>query len=341
MKTWRIEGAFGLDQLKLRDLPDPQPGLGELLLEVSAVSLNYRDWMMVSGSYNPRQPLPLIPCSDAVGRVIAKGPGVKRWNEGDRLCPIFAPRWLGGEPSVDRIRSTLGGPLPGTLTQRIVVPQESVVSPPAHLSDEEAACLPCAGVTAWSALCTLGGVKAGDTVLIMGTGGVSLCALQLAKALGARIILTSSSDEKLAKGERLGAHETINYQRDESWGKTARELSGGGVDLVVEVGGASTLNQSLAAVRPGGTIALIGVLSGVKAPVLITPILMKQIRLQGVLVGDRDGFEALNRCLELHQIQPVVHRVYPFEEAPRAFKKLASGQHFGKVVLSVSVPVRK
>ncbi len=337
MKAWRIEGAFGLNHLTIRELPEPRPGLGEVLLQIQAISLNYRDWMMVSGSYNPRQPLPLIPCSDAVGQVIDKGPGVQRWQEGDRVCPIFAPKWLGGEPTVDRIRSTLGGPLPGTLTQKIVVPQESLVAPPAYLSDAEAASLPCAGVTAWSALSTLGKVKAGDTVLIMGTGGVSLCALQLAKALGARIILTSSSNKKLAEGKRLGAHETINYLEDESWGRTARELCGGrGVDLVVEVGGASTLNQSLAAVRPGGTIALIGVLSGIKAPILITPILMKQIRLQGVLVGSRDGFEALNRCLGTHQIRPLVHRVFPFEEAIDAFRELASGQHFGKVVISGS-----
>jgi NADPH:quinone reductase-like Zn-dependent oxidoreductase len=330
-----IEGAFGRDHLRLVERADPAPGAGELLLRVRAASLNYRDLMMVEGRYNPRQPLPLVPCSDGVGEVLACGEGVRGFAPGDRVCPIFAPRWLAGRPDRERLRSTLGGPLDGTLRELMTIPAESVVRPPAHLSDAEAATLPCAGVTAWSALVEHGGVRAGDTVLVLGTGGVALFALQIARLHGARVVVTSSSDEKLARARELGAWETVNYRREAAWGKRVRELTGEGVDHVVEVGGAGTLAESLRAVRIGGTILLIGVLAAGEAPFSIVPVFMQQVRVQGILVGHREAFAALVRALEQHGTRPVVDSVYPFEEVPAAFEHLAAGAHFGKVCLAI------
>ena len=335
MRAWQVEGAFGRDHLRLVERDEPQPGPGELLLRLRATALNYRDLLMVEGRYNPRQPLPLVPCSDGVGEVVAMGDGVRGFAVGDRVCPLFAPRWLAGEPNRERLRSTLGGPLDGTLRERMTVAAESVVRPPAHLSDVEAACLPCAAVTAWSALVEHGRLRAGETVLVLGTGGVSLFALQIALLHGARVIVTSSSDEKLARARALGAVETVNYVREPAWGKRVRELSGEGVDHVVEVGGAGTLAESLRAVRLGGTIHLIGVLAAGEAPLSIVPVFMQQVRIQGVLVGHRESFAALNRALALHRVKPVVDRVFPFSELPAAFDHLASGAHFGKVCVQL------
>jgi NADPH:quinone reductase-like Zn-dependent oxidoreductase len=337
MQAYVIQERFGLDQLQQVERPEPAaPGPGEATVAVRAVSLNYRDLMMVDGRYNPRQGLPLVPCSDGAGEVVAVGEGVTRVAVGDRVMPIFAQRWLGGLPTRERLRSTLGGPLDGTLQERLTVPAEAVVPVPAHLSDEEAACLPCAAVTAWSALVEVGRVKAGDTVLTLGTGGVSVFALQLGRALGARVIVTSSADDKLARARELGAWQGVNYRQDEGWGKTVAELTGGrGVDLVVEVGGAGTLAQSLQAVRPGGAVAVIGVLSGGATELSLTRVLMNKIRVEGVLVGDRDGFEAMARAIETQKLRPVVDRVFPFGEARAAFEHLASGRHFGKVVIRV------
>ncbi len=335
MRAWEVAGAFGRDHLRLVERDDPTPALGELLLRMRAASLNYRDLLMVEGKYNPKQPLPLIPCSDGVGEVEAVGDGVRGFAPGDRVCPIFAPRWLGGEPTRERVRTTLGGPLDGTLRERMTVAAESVVRPPAHLSDAEAAALPCAAVTAWSALVEQGKLRAGETVLVLGTGGVALFALQVAVLHGARVIITSSSDEKLARARELGAWETINYIREPAWGKRARELAGDGVDHVVEVGGAGTLAESLRAVRIGGTIHLIGVLAAGEAPLSIVPVFMQQVRVQGVLVGHRDAFEAMNRAFAEHQVRPVVDRVFPFEEVPAAFEHLGSGAHFGKVCVAI------
>lgn len=334
MKVYEIRDRFGLDRLLPAERPAPEAGPGELLLAMRAVALNYRDLMMVEGHYDPRQELPLIPCSDGVGEVVAVGEGVSRFAVGDRVCPIFAQRWLGGEPERDRLRSTLGGPLDGTLSERMAVPAEAAVAVPEHLSDEEAATLPCAALTAWSAVVTLGGVRPGDTVLVLGTGGVALFAFQIARLCGARVIVTSSSDDKLARARELGAWETLNYRTTPEWGKPVRRLTGGrGVDLVVEVGGAGTLAQSLRAVRMGGTVAMIGVLSGAEAPLSVVPILMQQVRVQGVLVGDRDGFEAMNRAFSEHRLRPVIDRVFPFDRVGDAFAHLASGAHFGKVVV--------
>lgn len=336
MRAWQIEGGFGLDRLTLAERPDPRPGPGQVLIRVRAVSLNYRDLLTVDGKYNPKQKLPLIPCSDGAGEVVAVGEGVTRAKPGDRVCGIFAQRWIAGEPNREKLRSTLGGPFDGMLAELVVLHEEGIVHVPPHLTDEEAATLPCAGLTAWSALVTEGRLKAGDTVLLQGTGGVSIFALQFARALGVRPILTSSSDEKLERARELGADGLINYREVSDWGAKARELTGGaGVDLVVEVGGAGTLDQSLKAVRMGGTVCLIGNLAGIVAQISLTAIFMQQVRLQGILVGHREGFEAMNRAIALHGLRPVVDRAFPFEEARAAFELMGAAGHFGKVCIRV------
>jgi len=336
MKSVVVSGAFGLDNLRVEERPDPVPGRGQVVLRMHAISLNYRDLLMVKGVYNPRQPLPLIPASDGVGTVEAVGEGVSRVAVGDRVCPIFATGWLAGEPTREKLKTTLGGPLDGSLTEKMLVPAESVVKAPEFLSNVEAACLPCAGVTAWSALVTHGNMSSADTLLTLGTGGVSIFGLQLAKALGARVIITSSSDAKLERARSLGADETINYKTTEEWGKAARELTGGrGVDQVLEVGGAATFAHSLKATRPGGTISIIGNLGGAATQVNFLPILMQNIRLQGVIVGHRESFEALVRAVTQSRMRPVVDRVFPFSDARAALEHMAAGSHFGKVCIDL------
>lgn len=342
MRAWAVEESFGLERLRLGERPDPdleKVAPGRVVLRVRAVSLNFRDLMMVQGLYNPKQPLPLIPCSDGAGEVVAVGEGVRNVRVGDRVATIFAQGWLAGAQRNEYITTTLGGPLDGTLRELMVVPAAAVVPVPAHLSDIEAATLPCAAVTAWHALTGSPGasrVKAGDTVLALGTGGVSIFALQLGQLLGARVIVTSSSDDKLERARELGAWATVNYVEEPEWGKRVKEITGGrGVDHVVEVGGAGTLSRSLQAVRPAGEISLIGVLSGTVRDLDIIPILMRGIRVQGVLVGSREHFEGMNRAIEAHGMHPVVDRVFGFDEVPAAFGHLASGSHFGKVCIEV------
>ncbi|HKI05412.1 MAG TPA: NAD(P)-dependent alcohol dehydrogenase [Thermoanaerobaculia bacterium] len=336
MRALEIRGGFGLENLALVERPDPRPGAGQVLVRLRAASLNYRDLLMAEGKYNPKQKLPLIPGSDGAGEVVEVGEGVTRVQPGDRVCGIFAQKWIAGTPTRDRLRSTLGGPLDGTLAELAIFDQEGVVKVPDHLTDEEAATLPCAAVTAWSALVTEGGVTAGDTVLVQGTGGVSLFALQLATILGARVIATSSRDDKLERVRGMGAAETINYREVPEWGKRAKELTGGtGVDHVVEVGGAGTLQQSLQAVRMGGTISLIGNLSGTKTELLLTQVFMQKIRLNGILVGHRESFEAMNRAIAAHRLRPVIDRVFPLAEAGAAFAHMAAGEHFGKIVVRI------
>jgi NADPH:quinone reductase-like Zn-dependent oxidoreductase len=336
MRAVELRDAFGLDHLALVERPEPRPGPGEVLLAMRRAALNYRDLLMVTGQYNPRQKLPLVPGSDGVGIVEEVGEGITRVKPGDRVCPIFSQRWLAGEPTREKVRATLGGPLDGTLTERMVLAAEGVVAAPGHLTDDEAATLACAGVTAWNALVSEGEVRAGDTVLVLGTGGVAIFALQFAKLLGARVIVTSSSDEKLARAKELGADEGINYRQTPEWGARVKELTGGvGADHVVEVGGAGTLDQTLRAVRIGGRVSLIGVLSGAKAEINVNRILMQHVRVQGVLVGHRESFEAMNRAIALHQMRPVVDRVFPLEDIRAAFDYLAAGRHFGKVCVAV------
>lgn len=334
MRVFELQGGFGLDHLVATERPDPEPGPGQVRLRLEAASLNYRDLLMATGRYNPKQPLPLIPCSDGVGVVDAVGPGVGRLRPGDRVATMFCQGWIAGEPSRERLRSTLGGPLDGTLAELVVLDQEGVAPVPEGLSPVEAATLPCAALTAWSALVSYGGVRPGDTVLVQGTGGVALFALQIAIAHGARVIVTSSQDWKLERIRDLGAWREINYRREPEWGRVVREMTGGrGVDQVIEVGGADTLAQSLRAVRIGGTISLIGVLSGVESTLPLTSILMQNVRLQGILVGSRDRFEGMTRAFEAHRIRPLVDRVFPFDEGREAFAYLAAGHHVGKICL--------
>lgn len=335
MKAVRINPEWGLDNLKLEEVPDaPQPGPGQVRLELRAASLNYRDLLMVTGAYNPKQQLPLIPCSDGVGVVESVGEGVADPKPGDRVCPIFAQEWFDGAPTRAALRTTLGGPRDGVLSELMTLPARAVVPAPEHLSDEQAATLPCAALTAWSALVTYGETRAGDWVLVQGTGGVSIFALQLAKLMGARVIATSSSDDKLERLRELGADHVINYRSDESWGKTAAKLAGGdGVDCVIEVGGGKTIAQSLRAVRPGGTVAVIGVLSGVATDLNLLPILMQNIRLQGIIVGHRAGFAAMNRAISAGRLEPIVSDTFPLADIRAALEHMKAGAHFGKICI--------
>ena len=336
MKVVEIAGSFGLENLRLTSRETPEPGPGEVRIKMLAASLNYRDLLMVNGAYNPRQPLPLIPCSDGVGVVESVGKGVDRVAPGDRVMPCFAPRWIAGAPTRDRLHHTLGGPVDGTLAEYMVLSQEEVVHAPEYLTDAECSTLPCAALTAWSALVTQYGLSAGEWVLTQGTGGVSLFALQLAKAHGATVVITSSSDEKLEQARALGADHTINYREDPTWGKTARGMSPDkrGIDHIVEVGGGDTLEQSLRAVKFGGHISMIGVLSGVMTDLNLIPILMQNLRIQGVIVGHRDGFEAMNAAMTAHHIRPVISHTFGLDEVHEAFDVMAQGGHFGKIVIT-------
>jgi len=334
MKAWEIQKSFGMDALRLveRALPPPPPG--HVVVRLRAASLNYRDLLTVQGLYNPKQPLPLVPLSDGVGEVTDVGDGVSRVKKGDRVAAAFAEDWISGPPTRAKLLSALGGPRDGTLCDRRVFPAEALVPVPAYLTDEEAATFPCAAVTAWSALVEQGGLKAGQTVVVLGTGGVSLFALQIARLTGARVLVTSSSDAKLERARALGAAETINYKRSPDWEKKVRELtSGEGADHVLEVGGGGTFSKSVRATRVGGTISLIGVLAGNSTEVNLAPILMQNIRVQGVIVGSRDTFESFLRAAATHQLRPVVDRVFPFAEARAALEHMAGQQHFGKIVI--------
>lgn len=325
--------AFDLNALRLAEAERPVPRHGELLLRVRAASLNYRDLAVLSGTYLPDLPLPFVPASDACAEVVALGDDVTRFRVGDRVTPLYTQGWHDGLPTPEqRTRRTLGGPLAGVLREYLVVPAEDAVLAPASLSDEEAATLPIAAVTAWSALIE-GGIKAGDTVLTQGSGGVALFALQFAKVFGATVIATSSSDEKLARLRAMGADHAINYRSDRHWEQAARQVTGGrGVDIVVETGGA-TLPQSLAATAFGGTVAVIGFVAGYEATINIRQLIGPMVRVQGIAVGSRARFEAMNRAIALHHIKPVIDRVFPFDQAPAAFAHLKNGSHFGKVVI--------
>ncbi|ACO34306.1 MULTISPECIES: NAD(P)-dependent alcohol dehydrogenase [Acidobacterium] len=336
MQAWTIP-AFGIENLALTDHRTPQPGPGQVLVEVKAASLNYRDLMVTLGLYNPKMHLPRIPASDGAGIVAAVGEGVTRVQPGDRVCGIFMQNWLDGRPTPEKVRGALGGDIDGMLATHVLLNAEGVVHFPEYLSFEEAATLPCAALTAWNALVTAGHLTAGETVLIQGTGGVSIFALQLAKAMGARVIGTSGSDEKLARAQTLGLDAGVNYRTTPDWAKWVLEQTGGlGADVVVEVGGAGTFAQSLTAVRMGGTVAQIGVLSQSKEPVHIPAILHKQVHLQGIYVGSRANFEAMNRALAQNHIRPVVDKVFGFRELPDALRRMQAGEHFGKIVLQTT-----
>lgn len=334
MECYELKGDFGFENLVKSDRVVPEPGKDEVLVDIKAVSINYRDLMMIQGKYNPNQSLPLIPFSDACGEVVEVGNSVDRFETGDRVAPIFAQEWQRGELSKEMRRSTLGGPLDGTLTQKRVFPQESLISVPEHLTDEEAATLPCAGVTAWNALTSGDSLQAGETVLLLGTGGVSMFALQFAKTFGARTIITSSSDEKLNTVREMGADETINYESNPDWDEVVMELTDGeGADRVVEVGGAGTLQKSLDSTAFGGNVSIIGVLSGTSGDISVTSAVMKGLNLKGILVGSRRDFTDMNKAITRNELRPWVDEVFEFDDAVEACRYQEAGNHIGKVVV--------
>jgi NADPH:quinone reductase-like Zn-dependent oxidoreductase len=333
MRVFQVEDAWSMENVRLGTRPEPTPGPCQVRLRMQVSALNYRDLVVPVRGYGSRQgSLPLILLGDGVGIVESVGESVSRVRIGDRVCPVMLQTWVSGEPDAERLSLSLGCELDGTMAEYMVVSEQGVAQVPAHLSDIEAATLPCAAVTAWRALVTEGRVKAGDKVLVQGTGGVSLFALQFARMLGAHVIVTSSSNEKLARAYAMGADECINYRTTPEWGKRARELAGGeGVDHVVEVGGQATLPQSLRAIRVGGTISMIGVLSGGALDARLGLIVTRHVRLQGITVGNRDDFNDMARAISQHQLRPAIDRVFRFEELREALDHLASGKQFGKI----------
>lgn len=315
----------------------PPLGPHEVHVRFHAGSLNYRDLMVALGLYNPKMQLPRILGSDAAGEVVAVGERVTRHKVGDRVASLFFQDWQDGEITQTTGKSALGGAMDGVFATERVLPETGVIAFPEALSFEEAATLPCAALTAWNGLVEKGKLHAGQTVLVLGTGGVSMFALQIAKAHGARVILTSSSDEKLARGKDLGADEAINYKTRPDWdAEVLKQTSGRGVDHVVEVGGPGTLERSLNAVCPGGHVYLIGVLSEPGKGVNVMPVLVKSVHLDGVYVGSQAMFACMNAAIEVNRLKPVIDRVFPLADARAAFEHLRSGNHFGKVVLSLS-----
>jgi NADPH:quinone reductase-like Zn-dependent oxidoreductase len=335
MKVFEIRDDWGFDHLQLGTRPDPRPGPGQVLLRMKAASLNFRDLVVPNRGYGAfTGNLPLIPISDGVGEVVEVGAGVTRVKIGDRVCPCFNQAWIGGEPDLERLTRTLGGPIDGTMAELMCLPAEGVVKVPAYLTDEQAATLPCAALTAWSALVTYDELGPGSRVLVQGTGGVALFALAFARLAGCHVTVISSSDEKLARARALGADAGINYTTSPEWAKATREITGGrGYDHIVELGGEKTLPQSLRAIRPGGTISMIGVLSGSTLSAPLGLVVTRQVRLQGITVGSRDGFEAMMRALEQHRVVPVIDSVYAFEELMEALAALKKGAHFGKICI--------
>jgi NADPH:quinone reductase-like Zn-dependent oxidoreductase len=334
MRAWQIP-AFGIDSLELADRADRSPGPDEVQVKIRAVSFNYRDLMMISGRYNPKLQLPRIPCSDGVGEVVAVGAGVSAWKPGDRVAGIFMQNWIDGPATREKVKGALGGDIDGMLAETVILHEAGLVALPPHLTFEEGAALPCAAVTAWNAL-VAANLKAGSTVLVQGTGGVSIFALQFARWMGMRVLGISSSTEKLERARTLGLHNGLNYRETPEWDGWVLDQTGGeGADLVVEVGGIGTLPRSLRAVRMGGTIAQIGVLSGPGESLPLPLILVKQVRLRGIYVGSRRDFEEMNACIALAALHPVIEST-PWEKTREVLHRMESGSHFGKLVVTVS-----
>ncbi len=336
MKAYEIAEPKGIDSLQLVDRPIPKPKAKEVLVRVRATSLNYRDLVTVKGGAVTRGiRLPLVPLSDGAGEVVEVGNEVTRFKPGDRVAASFFQSWLTGPIEPAFFRSALGGAVDGMLAEYTALGEEGLVRIPDYMSFEEAATLPCAAVTSWNALVTAGHLTGGDSVLVMGTGGVSIFALQFARMHGARVIATSSSDAKLGRLRELGASEVINYKTTPDWEIKVLEMTdNGGVDHVVEVGGAGTLAKSIRAAKLGGRISLIGLLAG-GGQIDPMPILLKGITLQGIYVGSRTMFEQMNRAMEINRVHPVIDRVFPFSEAREAYRYLESGAHFGKICIAV------
>lgn len=336
MRVFQIEGEWGIQNLRLSERPEPEPGPGQVIVQMRMASLNARDLIVPERGYGRATgELPLIPVSDGVGEVVAIGDGVTRVAVGDRVCPTYFQNWTGGDPSPERFASALGGPLDGVMAERVCLSQEGVVRVPDYLTDAEAATLPCAALTAWSAVVTHGKTRAGDRLLIQGTGGVALFALAFAKLHGAHVTVISSSDDKLARVREMGADETINYSETEDWARASRTITAdrGGYDNIIELGGAQTLPLSLRAVRPGGTLSMIGVLSGLTVEASLGLIVARQVRLQGVTVGHRDGFEAMLAAMAQHEVRPVIGETFAFDDLHPALDHLRAGGHFGKTVI--------
>jgi NADPH:quinone reductase-like Zn-dependent oxidoreductase len=334
MKAYVIEEFGDANGLKIVERKEPVLGSRQVLVRMHAASLNYRDLIVLRGQYD-RTPEPgRIPLSDGAGEVISVGSEVVRFKPGDRVAGCFFQGWVSGRFRPEFHKTALGGSIDGVLAELAVFAEEGLVLVPKHLTFTEAATLPCAAVTAWQALIVRGRLAMGETVLLLGTGGVSIFGLQLANLSGAKVIITSSSDAKLERARQLGADECINYRTTPDWGKEAARLScAGGVDHVVEVGGAGTFEQSVRACRFNGHIGLIGILTGREANTQIFSVVPKGLTVSGIYVGSREMFEELNRALEHTGIRPVVDRVFPFAQTPDAFRYLESGSHFGKVVI--------
>jgi NADPH:quinone reductase-like Zn-dependent oxidoreductase len=334
MKAFEIQ-RFGIEELEVVECENPAISDTQVLVKFHAASLNYRDLMMIKGWYNPRLKMPLVPFSDGAGEVVSIGEGVTKFKVGDRVCPIFMQNWLDGEIDSTKSRGALGGDVDGCLREFGAFDENGLVHIPQYLSYEEAATLPCAAVTAWNALTVSGKLKSGETVLVQGTGGVSIFALQFAKIFGAKVIVTSSSNEKLERAKSLGADFTINYKEREDWDKAVMEITEKrGVDHVVEVGGAGTIQRSANAVKMGGHIAVIGVLAN-KGEFNPTSILMKAIKMQGIFVGSREMFEEMNKCISANNLKPVIGETFEFEEAKEALRTMESSSHFGKIAVKI------
>lgn len=336
MRVFQIEGGWSFDHLNLGERPEPVPQTGEVLIRMHAASLNARDRIVPLRGYGRATgELPLIPVSDGVGTVIGIGPGVSRVKPGDRVCPTYFQGWISGEPSAERFATALGGPLDGVMADLVCLSEDGVVRVPDYLTHEEAATLPCAAVTAWSAISIHAATRPGDHVLIQGTGGVALFALAFAKLHGARVTVISSSDAKLEKAKTLGADSVINYQAVPEWSRLARDITAdrGGFDTIIELGGEATLSQSIKSIRTGGTIALIGVLSGLAPTLPLGAIVTRQVRLQGVTVGHRDAFEAMLRAMAQHEIRPVIGKVFGFADLKAALDDMTNPATLGKTVI--------
>jgi NADPH:quinone reductase-like Zn-dependent oxidoreductase len=335
MRVFQVYGSWTNENVCIGDRPDPHPGIGQVRIRMKASAINYRDLIVPARGYGSRmKTLPLIMLSDGIGIVDSVGEGVSRFKIGDRVCPLFFQSWMNGPPNKKKLSLSLGCEIDGTMAEYMVLSEHGVAYAPSHLDDIHAAALSTAAVTAWRALVTEGGIKAGDKVLVQGTGGVSLFALQFAKILGAVVFVISSSDAKLARVRMMGADETINYQEVPEWGKLVREIAGGdGIDHVIDVGGQGTLPQSLRAVRTGGTISMIGVLAGGIMDLPLGPVVTRHVRLQGITVGNRDDFNSMATAMTQHKIEPVVDKVFMFEELRDALDYLSSGKHFGKICI--------
>lgn len=323
---------YSLDKITPRDRQLPELGSHDVLLKMKAVSLNFRDFLIAKGLYSRNLKLPLVPLSDGAGEVIEVGSSVTRFKRGDRVTPIFMQKWIAGQLDANAGKSALGGAIDGVLQNEAIFDESGLVKIPAHLTYEEAATLPCAAVTAWNAMFEAGDIKPGSRVLALGTGGVSIFAMQFAKATGALVAITSSSDEKLERAKQLGADVCINYKTHADWDKELLKHFPEGVDHVIEVGGAGTLDRSVKAVKPGGHISMIGRLTdGAFDP---TKLLMKGIRLQGIFVGSREMFERMNAAIDANKVSPIIDKGFKVEEITDALKTMESGSHFGKIVLA-------